>query len=182
MRVLLVDGFAEPSELTDAARSTLTSRHHEITDLRLVAEGFDRFMSADERRAYHEVDNLVTEETRRSADLVRSHDALLVVSPLVQGSVSPHVKGWFERVFIPEVSFTFTNSGRITAALTNIRRVGMIVDCATDEREPHRRQGSTRSVLRGVRLNAARTCRTTYLPIRPGDDAPARIERSLRRW
>lgn len=182
MRVLLVDGFVSPDAVVDNARRVLGDAGHDVTLLGLVDAGFDRFMTAEERAAYHSPDNLVTEETRASADLVRSHDALLVCSPMVEGAISPVVKSWFERVFVPEVSFTFTRSGRITAALRNIKRVGMIVACPDDDPEPHRRQGSTRSVLRGVRLNAARLCRTTYLALGPDDDRDARIERALSRW
>lgn len=181
MRVLLVDGFVEPHEIVDASRRALSGRH-DVTDLGLLEAGFDRYMSADERAAYHDTDNLITAETRESADLIRSHDALLVCGPLVAGAISPLVKSWFERVFIPEVSFTFTERGRVTGALTNIRRVGMIVHCPTADRAPHRFRGSTRSVLRGVRMNASRLCRTTYVPVTPGDSVPDRVSAGLRRW
>lgn len=182
MRVLLVDGFETSNPIVDHARARLEASAHDVTVLNLVDAGFDRFMSAEERAAYHEADNLVTEETRASAELLRSHDALLVCGPMVCGAIAAHTKSWFERVFVPEVSFTFTESGRITAALTNITRVGMIVSCTDADPEPHRRQGSARSVLRGVRLNAARRCRSTYLALKPGEDAEALINQALSRW
>jgi putative NADPH-quinone reductase len=182
VQVLLVDGFAEPHASVSAAVAALRAGGHEVTVLGLIEAGFDRFMSPEERRAYHEADNLVTPEQRASAELVRGHDALLVCGPLVEGTIAPCVKSWFERVFIPEVSFTFTKSGRVTGALKNIRRIGMIVDCPGPDRWAHRRRSSTRSVVRAVRMNAARTCRSTYVALLPGDDVDARVRGALARW
>lgn len=195
MRVLLVDGrspslgaAAQAPEAADAvdpvavAHSTLRRRAHEPTVLSLAAEGFDRFMSTEERRAYHEADNLVTPEQRRSAELLRSAEGLLVVSALRAGTIDPLVKSWFERVFVPGVSFTFTDSGRLTRALTHVRRVGMIVTCPDGDTAPHRRSGSTRSVLRGVRMNASRSCRTTYVALAPTDNVETTVSQALARW
>ncbi len=182
MRVLLVDGFAEPADVVDVASEILAGSGHEVTLLRLAEAGFDQTMSAAERAAYHDDDNLVTPEQRESAALLRSNDAVLVCTPIRAGAIEARVKSWFERVFVPGVSFTFTPSGRVTAALTNVVRVGMIVVCPDHDPTPHGRNGSTRSVLRGVRLNAARRCRTTYATIGPGHDAEAVVRQALARW
>ncbi|MEL7156881.1 MAG: NAD(P)H-dependent oxidoreductase [Actinomycetota bacterium] len=182
MRVLVVDGHATPSAVVEAAEATLRTGGHDPTVLRLADEGFDRYMSEAERRAYHEPDNLISLEQRRSAELLRRSEALLVISALRAGTIDPTVKSWFERVFIPEVSFTFTASGRITGALKQIRRVGMIVECPDRQREPHRRNGSTRSVLRSIRLNSARTCRSTYCTLVAGEDPRAAVAAALSRW
>ena len=180
--MLLVDGFEAANPIVANAQERLTTQGHDVTRLGLVEAGFDRFMSAEERAAYHEAENLVTPEQRASVELVRGHDALLVCGPVIEGTIAPCVKSWFERVFIPEVSFTFTKSGRITGALKNIRRVGMLVECADRDRWAHKRRSSTRSVVRAVRMNAARTCRTTYVALEPTDDVEARISKALARW
>lgn len=182
MNVLVAAGSTEPTPVVDAARGALEAGDHTVTMLDLAAEGFGQYMSAAERRAYHAPDNLVTPETAASAALLRSHDALLVCTSLVQGAIDPLAKSWFERVFIPEVSFTFTSSGRVTGALTNIKRVGMIVSCPDGTAEAKPRLASTRSVLRGVRMNASKRCRTTYLPIGPDDDIADRVTAALTRW
>ncbi len=191
MRVLLVDGrrrrdeserSGEAIDTVGIAETALRRRGHDPTVLSLIDEGFDRFMSEEERRAYHETDNLLTPEQRRSAALLGEAEGLLVVSALRGGTIDPVVKSWFERVFVPGVSFTFTDGGRVTGALKQIRRVGMVLTCPDGASTPHRRNGSTRSVLRGVRLNAARSCRTTYVTLAPGADGEIAIERALRRW
>lgn len=182
MRILLVDGFAEPDPMAAEAHRRLEDNGHDVTRLGLVESGFDRFMTEAERRAYHEPDNLVTPEQRASAALLGETEGLLVMSRLRAGTIDPVVKSWFERVFIPGVSFTFTRAGRITGALRQVRRVGMVVDCPDADPTPHRRNSSTRSVVRGVRLNAARTCRTSYVALHPGVDRDARIASVLDRW
>ncbi|MEM7287216.1 MAG: NAD(P)H-dependent oxidoreductase [Actinomycetota bacterium] len=182
MRVLLVESVPEPTPASSIVSELLAGRGHEVVPLDLRAEGFDRFMSEAERRAYHEEDNLVTAEQRRSVELVRSVDALVLVSTLREGTLDPVVKSWFERVFIPGVSFTFTPAGRITAALRNIKRIGMVLECPDDDVVPHRRVTGPRSVVRAVRLNAARTCRTTYLALAPETDRRSAVELAFKRW
>lgn len=182
MKVLLASGFSDDNPIVDAAQAALVSRGHQVTNLELIPAGFDAFLSAEERRAYHEVDNLVTPEQRESAVLVQSHDAILVCSPLVEGTVAPCVKSWFERVFIPEVAFTFNKAGRVTGALGNVRRVGMIVGCSERDDWAHGRRGSTRSAIRGVRMMSARRCRTTYLALLPEDDVLGKVTKALARW
>jgi len=182
VKVLLASGFPARNSIVAAAASALAARGHHVTELELIPAGFDRFLSADERHAYHEVDNLVTAEQRESAALVTSHDAILVCGPLVQGMVAPCIKSWFERVFIPEVAFTFTKAGRVTGALQNIRRVGMIVECPDRDDWAHGRRGSTRSGIRGIRMMSNRRCRTTYLALTPEDEVTARVTKALARW
>jgi putative NADPH-quinone reductase len=182
MKVLLIDGFDDEHPIVTSSRGLLSSRGHTVTDLRLLEEGFGTFMSAAERRVYHDETNLVTEETRHSAELVQSHDAVLVCAPLVAGTISPYVKSWFERVFLPGVSFTFTKSGRVTAALTNIKRIGMIVDYPDDDPAAHKRSGSARSVMRGVRLSCSKRCRMTYAVAVSDAETPAVVGKALARW
>ncbi len=182
MRVLLVDGFRDDAEIPGVVADALMARGHRLDRLRLVDEGFQRFMSETERRQYHEPDNLVTPEQQRSAELLRAADALVVTTALRSGSIEPAVKSWFERVFVPEVSFTFAPSGRVTGALKNIRRIGMVVRSPDEDPRRHTRLSSTRSVVRGVRMSAHPLCRTTYLAVTADTDAPVAVGRAFRRW
>lgn len=182
MRVLLVDGSRDRSDVPDALSDVLAARGHALDRLGLLDEGFGRFMSEAERRAYHEADNLVTAEQRRSVELLRAADALVVASTLRSGSIDPVVKSWFERVFVPEVSFTFTKAGRVTGALKNIRRIGMVVSAPDGDPRRHRRRSSTRSVARAVRMSAHPLCRTTYLALAPDTIVDAAVDRAFRRW
>jgi len=185
MRVVLVDGFAEgedESSIVETATAMLGEGGHDVDPIALAAEGFGTFMSAAERAAYHSEENLITDETRRSAASVRAGDALLFCCPIEFGSVPPRVKSWYERVFVPEVSFTFTRSGRVTGNLKHIRRVGMILWCPDDDPTAHRRNSPSRSLGRLTWLSGPRRRRLTYLPLGPGDQVRDRIEGALRRW
>lgn len=183
MQVLVLDGHGEATSSTaPLVAACLEAAGHPAAVVRLADAGFDAYMSADERAAYHETDNLVSTAQREAVALLRSSDALIVCCPIEHGTVPPRVKSWFERVLIPGVSFTFTRSGRITAALTNIRRVAMVVSCPDRSREPHRRASSGRSLLRGLRLNAHRLCRTSYVKLHPGDDAESIIAANISGW
>lgn len=185
MRVLVVNGFASGEDdqgLVGIVAAHLERRGRVVELVELEAEGFDTFMSAAERRAYHSADNLVTEEARRSAALLGSVDGLLFCYPLVHGSIPPRVKSWHERVFVPEVSFTFTRSGKVTGALGRVQRVGAIVSCVDEDPEPHHRNGPGRALLRLAWMSGPRRHRPSYVPIRPGEDPTARVAEGLERW
>ncbi len=185
VQVLLVDAFGDSEDdrgVAALATELLEGRGHGVDLVQLEAEGFDRYMTAAERRAYHEPDNLLTEETRRSAALLTTADALVMCCPVVLGSVPPRLKSWFERVFVPEVSFTFTRSGKVTGNLERIGRVGMIVSCPDDDPIPHRRNSSTRSIARLPWLSGSRRSRIRYVPVCAGDDPRERIAQGLRSW
>ena len=185
MRVLLLDGFREGedrSSIVESSIGELTGKGHEIDRIALEAEGFGTFMTAEERAAYHTEDNLISDETRRSAASVRAADALLICCPVVFGSVPPLLKSWFERVFVPEVSFTFTRSGKVTRNLGHIRRVGMVLWCPDEDSGAHRRNSPSRSLSRLAWLSGPRRRRITYLPISPGDSVPDRIAAALAHW
>lgn len=183
MRILTVDGYTGGSgRLTPVAVQTLEHAGHDVDVLGLAEAGFDVPMSAAERTAYHhEGENLVTEAQRASASLLRQADALVICCPLRAGAVDPVTKSWLERVFVPGVAFGF-RFGRVSGALTNIRRIAMLVDCPTVSPEPHRRDSPAPSLLRAIRLTSRRTCRTTYCTVMPGEDPTDRIPAALGRW
>jgi len=195
MKVLLVDGFpglvdasesaptgARGAKIVQTAHDVLRASNHDVTVLSLAEQGFGRFMSAEERRVYHDDDNLITPQTAASAELVRSHQALLVCTSATQGAISPLAKSWFERVFIPGVSFGFSKSGRMNRGLTHIVRVGMLVDCPEGTAGTNHYMASTKSVMRGARMTASWRCRGTHLALGPKADADAEVRDALKRW
>lgn len=183
MRILTVDGYTGGNgRLTPVAVATLEKAGHQVDLLHLAEAGFDVPMSAAERSAYHhEGENLVTEAQRESAALLRRADALVICCPLRAGAVDPVTKSWLERVFVPGVAFGF-KWGRVSGALTDIRRIAMLIDCPTVSPEPHRREAPAPALLRAVRLTARRSCRTTYCTVMPGEDPTDRIPEALGRW
>jgi NAD(P)H dehydrogenase (quinone) len=182
VRVLVLDGFDHAnSPVVDAARQALEARGHEVTVSRVISDGFEPFMSSAEREAYHTDEPLITDDTRREAAELKAADALLFCYPTVTGTVPAHLKGWLERVLVPGVAFGFSESGRVTRGLTNIRRLGAITTVNEGRIErARRRDGGRRTILQTLRLQCATSCRRTWVPLADGDTRP--ISRALARW
>ena len=72
MKVLVLDGYADGVSTAPMAVAQLESAGHDATVVRLTEAGFDAFMSAEERAAYHDGDNLVTPAQREAVALLPS--------------------------------------------------------------------------------------------------------------
>ena len=83
---------------------TLTKRGWEVDDCDLNAEGFSPVLTKAERRGYHEVGpNL--EPVKDYVERVRRAEALVLVFPVWNFGYPAILKGFFDRVFLPGVSF-----------------------------------------------------------------------------
>lgn len=128
MRILVVHAHPVPESFNAALHRAVVGRlagaGHHVDDCDLYAEGFEPCLSADERRAYHDV--------ARNRDPVAAHverllaaEALVLVFPVWNFGFPAILKGWFDRVFVPGVSFDLSD-GRTRPALTNIRKLGAV--------------------------------------------------------
>lgn len=128
MRVLVV--FAHPVETSFAASlhrtvvDTLTAKGHEVDDCDLYAEGFDPVLSRAERLGYHDVATNRAPVDNYVERLLKA-EAFIIVSPVWNFGLPAILKGYFDRVFLPGVSFTL-NDGIVMPNLTNIKRVIVI--------------------------------------------------------
>lgn len=186
LTVLVIDAYRpdDPDRVAaDEAIATLSRRGHDVTRIELVAEAFTPAMSASERTAYHDDDNIVSEDVRRSADLVAAADALLFCYPTTTFTMPQILKAWLERVLLPGVAFVFDSAGRVSPGMTDIKRIGVITT------RPHgrlamalTRDGGRATILRALRLNCARTCRRTFVGMPAGRVDRSLIGRRLARW
>ncbi len=128
MRVLYL--YAHPLQesfhfaIREEVRAGLAEAGHEVDLCDLYAEGFDPVLSAEERRGYHTLpDNRAPCESyiRR----VEAADALVLSFPTWSFGLPAILKGFFDRVFIPGVSFTL-NDGIAKPNLTKIRKIAGI--------------------------------------------------------
>ena len=117
-------------------------------------------MSEGERSAYHLKNNLVSPAQKRSAELVKSTEGLILCYPLTNDLFPAIAKSWFERVFIPEVSFTFSESGRVKGALKNLRHIHFLA-LAEPNTKRMKRSNPSKSLLRAIRMNAGLKCRSS---------------------
>lgn len=124
-RALVV--FAHPCEesfsaaLRACVMDRLTARGWEVDLLDLYAEGFDPVLSAAERRGY--LDSATnTAPVQGYVDRLRAAQVLVFVFPVWNFGFPAILKGYFDRVFLPGVSFRLEN-GLVAANLTHIRKL-----------------------------------------------------------
>ena len=129
MRVLVL--FAHPVEtsfqaaLHRAAVGALREAGHEVDDCDLYAEKFDPVLSRQERLEYHD---LAVNRAHIDGYVRRLLDAegLVLVHPVWNYGYPAILKGFFDRVFLPGVSFTLQD-GKVRPSLHNIRKFASIV-------------------------------------------------------
>ncbi|WP_349358333.1 NAD(P)H-dependent oxidoreductase [Stappia sp.] len=128
MRVLLI--HAHPLEdsfnaaLKDVALAALVGAGHEVEVLDLYACGFDPVLSAAERRGYHDVETNREPVAREVEQLLRA-EALVLVYPVWNFGYPAILKGYFDRVFLPGVSFRMKN-GKVVPNLRHIHRIAAV--------------------------------------------------------
>jgi putative NADPH-quinone reductase len=134
MRVLVL--YAHPVEtsyvaaLHRAVVEALRAGGHEVDDCDLYAEEFNPVLSRAERMGYH----TVPDNCRPVADYVarlQRADALVLVYPVWNFGMPAMLKGFLDRVFLPEVSFRIRN-GRVEGALHNIRHLIAVTTYGAD--------------------------------------------------
>jgi len=186
VRVLLVDGYAvnhPDSAVVQTAIETLEANDHVVDHAALHREGFQPFMTGDERAAYHEASPLLTEETRAGAASLKASQGLLFCYPTTTFTVPAIVKGWLDRVLVPGVAFVFDEERRIHPGMTNIRRLGLVTTTSHSAAATKQsRDGGRRTILRTVRISANRFCRRTFVSVPSGSDNYSEVRRRLARW
>jgi NAD(P)H dehydrogenase (quinone) len=122
--------FAHPCEESFASAlhsttvSTLAKAGWSVDDCDLYAEGFNPVLSAEERRAYLNTD-INCAPVQGYVDRVRAADAMVLVFPVWNFGYPAILKGFFDRVFLPGVSFKLEN-GKVQGCLTNIRKLAAV--------------------------------------------------------
>ena len=128
MRVLVL--YAHPVEtsfqaaLHGAVVGALTRAGHQVDDCDLYGEGFDPVLSRQERIDYHDL-----AVNRRNVDpyveRVMRAEALVLVYPVWNFGYPAILKGFFDRVFLPGVSFRMEN-GKAVGNLGHIRKLAAV--------------------------------------------------------
>ncbi|QIE40546.1 NAD(P)H-dependent oxidoreductase [Meridianimarinicoccus aquatilis] len=121
--------FAHPcpesfsAALHDTVVNTLKNRGWEVDDCDLNAEGFNPVLSEAERRGYHDPGN--TAPVQDYVDRVRAAEALIMVFPVWNFGYPAILKGFLDRVFLPDVSFRLED-GKVKPNLTQIRKLAAV--------------------------------------------------------
>lgn len=124
-RALVV--FAHPCEESFSAAlhrtvlDRLTAKGWDVDDCDLNAEGFNPVLSTEERRGYH--DTATNRAPVQSyVDRVLAAQALILVFPVWNFGFPAILKGFFDRVFLPGLSFRLED-GLVKPNLTHIRKL-----------------------------------------------------------
>jgi NAD(P)H dehydrogenase (quinone) len=128
MKALLLHAHPAPESFSAALRgevvARLSARGWDVDLCDLYAEGFDPVMTAEERHAYHDLSrNCVP--VQGYVDRLRAAEVLVIVSPVWNYGFPAILKGFFDRVFLPGVSFRM-EAGQVAPALTHIRRLAVV--------------------------------------------------------
>ena len=128
MRVLVLYAHPSPESygaaLHDTVLAALREAGHEVDDCDLYAEGFDPVLSREERLGYHEVPANTAPVAGYVARL-QAAEALVLCFPVWNFGYPAILKGFFDRVFLPGVSFRLVD-GKVRPNLWNIRRLAAV--------------------------------------------------------
>ena len=130
MKILLV--FAHPgadslnAAIRDRAIAALEHAGHSVDLCDLYAEGFDPVLTAAERAAYFD-EAANRARTAGYAERLFAAEGLVFVFPTWTLGPPAILKGFFDRVMVPGVSFRQDETGRLHANLRHIRSLAAIV-------------------------------------------------------
>ncbi len=99
----------------------LTARGHVVDDCDLYAEDFDPRLTRAERIAYQDTERNI-ESVRQYVERLRQAEGLVLCFPVWNYGYPAILKGFFDRVFLPGVSFRLVD-GKARPMLHNIRKV-----------------------------------------------------------
>ena len=149
----------------------------EVDACDLYAEKFDPVMSEADRRDYHD---LSINRTRVApyVDRLLGARALVLVFPVWNYGFPAIMKGFFDRVFLPGVSFTLAgdepDKGKLKGALANIDRLAAVTTYGGDRIRTFLAGDPPRKfVTRAVRATLAPAARTRYVALHDMNNADA---------
>lgn len=123
--------------LFQTAVAALQEKGHEVDALNLYEEGFDAVLSREERLNYHDVPGNLTPLTKPFVDRLMAAEAMVFVHPVWNYGYPAILKGYFDRIFLPGVSFVLeggngSDKGKLRPNLKHIRRVAFVTTYGGD--------------------------------------------------
>jgi putative NADPH-quinone reductase len=152
--------------------TTLRERGHRTVLVDLYADGFDAVFTAADH-ATHQDPPGGKVHVAPYAPILRSCDTLVLVYPTWWAAQPAILKGWFDRVWVNGLAFSFANDGRLVPGLRNIRRIIAVTTHGSSKWVNAIEGESGKRILgRSLRACCARTCRTKWLALYGLDTAP----------
>ncbi|CAN1563131.1 MdaB Putative NADPH-quinone reductase (modulator of drug activity B) [Rhabdaerophilaceae bacterium] len=169
MRILYL--YCHPLEesfhaaIRDAGVAALRANGHEVDLCDLYAEGFQPVLTAEMRRDYHD---LAKNRAGIEGYVERLHkaEALVVQFPTWCFGLPAMLKGYFDRVFGPGITFDLSEPANVKPMLTHIRHV---IGISTYGRDRWRAfvvgNPPKKIITRYLRWFVARSARIRYLAL-----------------
>ncbi|NND40532.1 MAG: NAD(P)H-dependent oxidoreductase [Silicimonas sp.] len=168
MKALVV--YCHPCETSftaavrDTVRARLDAAGAEIRVIDIYARGFDPVLTAAEHECYERhPENCVPVQS--DVDDLQWADTLIFVYPTWWFGQPAVLKGWLDRVLLPEVAFLMpdADSPTIRPGLTHITRLGVFTTCGASRWVTFLVGGpGKRTILRGIGLLCAPRCKKTF--------------------
>lgn len=141
MRVMVL--HAHPLEtsynrsLCNAVVEALTAKGHQVDLVDLYAEGFDPVLSREDRLRYHDVPGNITPTLKPYVDRLMAAEGIVVVHPVWNYGFPAILKGYFDKVFMPGVSFILEggdgpDKGKLKPNLKHIKKVAFVTSYGGD--------------------------------------------------
>lgn len=108
----------------------LKAKGHTVDDCDLYAEDFDPRLTRAERLGYHDLDRNA-DGVRPYVERLRRANALVLSFPVWNYGYPAILKGFFDRVFLPGVSFDMVD-GKAQPSLHNITKVSTVTTYGGD--------------------------------------------------
>jgi len=108
----------------------LKAKGHTVDDCDLYAEDFDPRLTRAERLGYHDLDHNA-DGVRPYVERLRRANALVLSFPVWNYGYPAILKGFFDRVFLPGVSFDMVD-GKAQPSLHNITKVATVTTYGGD--------------------------------------------------
>ncbi|AVF02632.1 MULTISPECIES: NAD(P)H-dependent oxidoreductase [Devosia] len=114
---------------------SLQQAGHVVDPLNLYEEDFPAVLSREERLGYHDIPENLTPLTKPYVERLKAADALVFVHPVWNYGYPAILKGYFDRIFLPGVSFTMeggNDRGRLKPGLGNIKKAAFVTTYGGD--------------------------------------------------
>ena len=118
----LADSFS--AALHELTVRSLKQAGHDVDDLDLYREQFNPVLSARDREIYHDP-ALNQKYVASYVQRLQNAEALVLCHPVWNFGWPAILKGYFDRIFLPDVSFKLVD-GVLSPGFSNIRRVSTI--------------------------------------------------------